>query len=480
MKAIKIGLVLAGCLLNPIFSQAREIVSLDLEPYSLEASQRIHSSINQSYGSQPQLIYGIDQWTNAPQSLWENYPPGVRNPKIVLYPAAARVFSKPSSYLLPEWEPSMVHSILMVSQEAQTMAPFHIPQVLKRKVGKNKFAYDFYLPKGVGGSELIKMMHYLQRKAQGDDVGDFSLYEGLVGLPERVTRQANENLDGMDDESNCPPIITDDQKAVVRDMEASPEKIAELWEVALMEISAPTKKEFQDEQIMRDIFKKRKNQNEVWEALSDIGSDDIVEKLRDIIFSSASPGVRQNAFDALFKILDRRKDREGLMSLLEQGILDFTLAKHAYYRLEDLYESYEEDIQPYEKIQVETIIARQLESQTRGSAISFFFSYSDTTPSNQLRAVLTLDHYLATSPPSPKGRGPKDGRNPFFIYPDERPEGLLHVLLSGVQHRLSGTRKKIFFEDDEENKENALPTFPTSDDLQFVNHALPVIIKHLH
>ncbi|MBI3018305.1 MAG: hypothetical protein HYY61_00185 [Deltaproteobacteria bacterium] len=280
--------------------------------------------------------------------------------------------------------------------------------------------------------------------------------------------------------------MTHDQSAVVREEEkVSEEKLAELWEKALTEMpNVTTEEELQNPQ-KRDILKKwqeRQKQQEVWNKLIEIGSDKVVEKLKSIIFSSASPRTRAMAFRALFKILDEKNDREGLMSLLEQGILDSTLAKSAYGYLGNLYASYESS--PSQRDRIETIISGQLWSQTTPDAISFLLSHhSSVTTLNQLRAIPALDNYLATislRTDQPDLSGINDD---VFSYPDNSPDNLMRYLLMGIQKRLriggGGYVNSAPKNTNEENEESSQLFSPTSDDLQFVNQALPVIVKHL-
>ncbi|MBI3016536.1 MAG: hypothetical protein HYY62_00830, partial [Deltaproteobacteria bacterium] len=193
-------------------SQAQE-TSFEQESYGVQASERIQSAIRQAHGKERQMIYGVDRWVKVPQKLWANISPAVHDPAILLNAALGTVFSNPRNYLSPGWDSSKIHTILIVSKGAQEGAPITIPSALKKKIAKDTFAYDFYLPQGLSSKEILQMMQRLQREIFAEE----NPAKAIVEYHEESTKAlANDTIFPISQEE-CGEITTSNQPPVIRE-----------------------------------------------------------------------------------------------------------------------------------------------------------------------------------------------------------------------------------------------------------------------
>ena len=473
--------------IDPVFLEGLDMRGIDSSmtpvgfiPYTQETSNKWNGIISQRHNKKasfanlitqsPPMIFRVKRWTKplSAKAL------GGANPhpfmtaldeNTILTPSVAKVFSNPSSYLLPNWNSNMIFSVFLVPASLEGEPAFKIPYVYKHKTSEGD-AYSFYIPEGLGEFEIIRIMQYLQRKAQGEEVEEFSLYEQLMGLPENISRKTNGVLSGLEKDSGCSDIATPDEATV--DTTTDKDK-AELWDKALTEITPLSDEEWGDAKKRKEFTRKMLAQKVAWDELGKSDSDDIVNRLNSIINSSASPQMRWNAFSTLIDILEKRGDTEGVLNLLTRGISDPSLSHMVYAKLNEVWGGSENDAS--QRLKIENIIASQLGNPdvfSRPQAISFFLDNGETHLQHQLEAVSALDSYLGQSPPDDQPsrfaqRGQRGGN--MINWNSYNPAAaLLRDLVSRVQGRL-----RLGFNDEG----------PTADDLYFVNQSLPVIMNHL-
>ncbi|MBI3016534.1 MAG: hypothetical protein HYY62_00820, partial [Deltaproteobacteria bacterium] len=251
-------------------------------------------------GKKGQFIFKIDRWTKIPPKLWENISPGIANPEVNLPPAIEKILSNKKNYLIPEWKetPEMIHHIYIisdVSEEARKSIPMlkydGFMGVMRKKVGKNKFAYDFYLgpmEEYTDPQEVVDDLQEMQREVLEEEQEETE--EAVTSM---VTQHeaAQKNIAQIPIETqntnacNVAPITTQDQAPVIRNTRD--------LEDALWILSSSS-----SEEQKLDAIKTLKRKLET-DSLSEADVSRIVTALTSAL-KDPSANVRQDAFITFF------------------------------------------------------------------------------------------------------------------------------------------------------------------------------------
>ncbi len=209
-----------------------------------------------------------------------------------LNPALVKVFSQPEKYLTPEWNTTMVGEILIVPKGITQNAPFpipsaqQIPQLEKQKERGELPKYRFFIPHGLEEKEIITLMKQLQN--------DISVDEGKLtqGVAIERARALEEALRGGEPNASifasCP--ATNVEERVDVDVDSLISKLKEETD-----------------------WSKRQ---EILNELIAIGSNDVIEKLKMLLFDSEDRSLQAQVFYALGSIL-YRKDPAQYLDLIE-------------------------------------------------------------------------------------------------------------------------------------------------------------------
>ncbi len=226
-----------------------------------------------------QFIFRIDRWVGIPKGLWQNISPAVRNPKINLDETIEKTLSNKNNYLIPTWTPDQIHHILLISHEAMLSAPMSLPAVLKKKIGKNKFAYDFYLGEDLKDAQnVMDILRKLQEEvSEGWKKEEQSEIESTT---ESIVAQHHETQSNDIDNT-----IQDQSSSVIRNKRE--------LESAILTLSLPTTTEDAKRDAIQTLSKSIN--------LSDPTSDPRILHALTLALQDPSSQVRNDVFLALVR-----------------------------------------------------------------------------------------------------------------------------------------------------------------------------------